>query len=50
MTLGAIWSIGWGELAMLMTIGVFLLTVFLVVFSVINRRDDGGNPTHRNKP
>jgi hypothetical protein len=37
----AIWSIGWGELTILMTAGVFLLTLFLVVFSVISRQSGG---------
>ena len=48
MVLGAFFSIGWVELAMLMTVGIFLLTLFLVVFSVISRhsRDD----QQRNKP
>jgi len=35
---------------MLMTVGIFLLTLFLVVFAVINRRDHGGDHLHRNKP
>ena len=37
----ALWMIGWGELAILMTAGVFLLTLFLVVFSVISRQSGG---------
>ena len=50
MILAAIWAIGWGELAMLMTIGVFLLTLFLVVFSVIQRQSGGGDNQRGNKP
>jgi hypothetical protein len=50
MMLAAFWSIGWGELAMLMTIGIFLLTLFLVVFTVINRQSHGRDDQQRNKP
>jgi hypothetical protein len=50
MIVGALWSIGWGELAMLMTIGIFLLMVFLVVFTVINRQGNGRDDQRGNKP
>jgi hypothetical protein len=46
----AFWSLGWGELAMLMTIGVFLHTLFLVVFAVFNRQSHSGDDQQRNKP
>jgi hypothetical protein len=33
-----------------MTAGIFLLTVFLVVFAVITRQSQSGDDQQRNKP